>query len=185
MSYPVSCQCGMRHLVSATEAGSRIRCPCGNSLDVPTLSSLRSSAGETPYPASTIEKIKAMIRDGRLPSGEICPYSGRPVNDTVFFHVQCERSSIEGESNTVASIIFGLIAGIRGARILAEQIRPPREVGRNTLIEIPLRISSDVRKQVLRIRRQKTLKALLCHTPIYAQLLQEYPDASVKPIKPD
>lgn len=187
MSYSVSCACGVTHAVSATQAGSRIACACGRSLDVPTLSSLRKSAGESPFPLSTVERIQAMIRDGSLPSGDVCPYSGRAANDTVFFHVQCERAwERGGDSRQIAEIIlYFLLCGWVGALFVAARSKPAKQMvfGRNTLLEVPLRISSDVRKKVLGIRGQKKLRALLCHTPIYSELLREFPDATVAPIK--
>jgi hypothetical protein len=149
------------------------------------MSALRTAAGETPFPVSTIDKIKAMVRDGRLPAGDVCPFSGRPANETVYFHVQCERTTTHaGKTFDLGTFLMIFLPhGVGAHKARKVEFEPAKEVGRNTLVEVPLRISSDVRKQVLRVRKQKKLKELLAHTPIYASLLLEFPDAIVRPIE--
>ena len=182
-SYSVFCECGVTHPVSATQAGSTMTCGCGRSVDVPTLSSLRKSAGESAIPSDTIETIQAMIRGGELPSGDICPYSGRPANDTIFFHVQCERVWVRGGESLESGNFAYMFLGWIGALIALQKLRPREELGRDISLEVPLCISSDVRPTIMGMRRQRGLKALLCQTHIYAQLLQEFPRATVTVIK--
>ncbi len=67
MSYSTACECGATHAVAATQAGTTLRCACGRSVTVPALSVLRQAAGQTPMPLNTVERIRAMIRDGELP----------------------------------------------------------------------------------------------------------------------
>lgn len=185
MSYSVTCECGSRHAVSATQAGSMLECACGRSVDVPLLSALRKSAGESPIPLNTIERIRAMIQSGELPNGDICPYSGRPANSTIYFHVQCERSWVRGGDSwdTGKVIAYVLLFGWIGALIASKKSQPMEEIGRDTFLELPLRMSSDVASSVMRIRRQKKLKMLLRQTPIYARLLDESPEADVSPLR--
>jgi len=184
MSYSVTCECGLVHSVSATDAGSTLRCRCGRSVDVPLLSSLRKSAGDEAFPLSTIERIRAMIRDGELPSGDICPCSGRPADDGILVHVQCERTWVRGGEPINSSKVLGcfLVFGWIGALIASLRMRPREDLGRDTSIQVPLRVSSDVRPKLLRMR-QKALKAILRQTPVYAQLLDEFPEAEVVPIE--
>jgi len=184
MSYSVTCGCGEGHAVSATQAGSTLKCDCGRSIDVPRLSVLREFAGESPVPLNTIERIRAMIQSGDLPSGDICPYSGRPANSTLYVHVQCERSWVRGgDSWNIGTVIAYLLLGWIAALIASRESQPEEELGRETSVELPLRISSDVDSKVVAIRGQKKLKKLLRETPIYAELLQEFPDANVRPLR--
>ena len=126
-----------------------------------------------------------MIRDGEAPGGDVCPYSGRPANDCIIVRVQCERLSVRGggDGGGLAILAYGLLFGWIGHFMVAREEAKPLEVlGRDTCLEIPLRISSDVASQVVRIRRQKTLKRLLRQTPIYAALLDEFPQSHVSPL---
>ena len=183
--YTVFCICGKSHDVSATLAGSAFTCSCGGPVEVPKLSSLRESAGESAIPANTIETIRSMIRNEELPEGSVCPYSGRPANETIFLHVQCERIWTRGRDSTDTGHVFlaFIILGWIGALIATIRPQRRRVLGRETFIDIPIRISSDVRARLLRMRRQKKLKAMLHQTPIYSQLLHEYPNATITPIK--
>jgi hypothetical protein len=181
MSYTVNCECGAPHEVSANQAGANLACSCGRTVNVPALSSLRKSVGETPVPMNTIQTIQMMLRNGELPSNAICPYSGRPANETMIFHVQCERTWTRGGDPNEGNILYGLLAGFRSFTIAATCAQPAEQLGRETSLELPIRISSDVREKLKKNRRQKKLRALLQETPIYSQLLQEFPEATVTP----
>jgi hypothetical protein len=123
-----------------------------------------------------------MIRDGELPTGDVCPFSGRPANETVYFDVQCERSWVRGgDGDSDGAMLHVLLHGWVGLLLASLKSRPRREFGRDTLIRVPLRISSDVREEVLRMRGQRKLKRLLEETPVYRELLREYPGATVTP----
>ena len=137
-----------------------------------------------------------MILNGELPQGFTCPYSGRPANDTIFLHVQCERSWVRGgefedtdeSMDTIGAgvfslVFFGWIAA--PTALIAMAMSKPREelgreeLGRNTSLDVPMRISTDIRPELMRMRRQRKLKALLRQTPIYSQLLEEFPSATI------
>lgn len=175
MPYSVTCQCGRVLAVAASQAGSSTECRCGRQLDIPRLSELRSAAGETPIPLNTVERIRAMIRQGELPVGDVCPYSGRPANETVYFDVQCERTWVRRRG---PKFFFGWI----GLLMALYHDGPREEFGRETTIRVPLRIAGEARGQILRMRSQSKLKRLLLQTPIYGELLREYPQASVSPV---
>ena len=59
MSYEVRCQCGKVHAVSAADAGSSVRCACGQLVDVPPLHLLRTAAGEAGVSPSV--QLQAML----------------------------------------------------------------------------------------------------------------------------
>jgi hypothetical protein len=185
MNYSVTCGCGRIRAVEATQAGSTLKCACGRSITVPLLSTLRSTAGENAIPLNTIDTIREMIRRGELPSGEVCPHSGRRADSTVYFHVQCERMWVRGNDSTNigSTIVHFLLLGWMASLFASLKSRPLEELGRDTSLELPLRISSEVSATIMRMRRQKTLKRLLRSTPIYATLLDEFPEGAVTPLR--
>jgi len=101
------------------------------------------------------------------------------------FHVQCERMWVRrGESmHADRLVVLTLFFGWLGALIASRKTGPREELGRDTAVEVPVRIASDVRSKLMRMRRQKKLKALLGQTPIYAELLREYPEARIAPVR--
>ncbi len=183
VSYSVTCECGIIYPVSPTAAGLPIDCGCGKSFFIPSLSKLRESAGESPIPLSTIETIQEMIDTGRLPVGDTCPFSGRPVDDSVIFRVQCESEWTEdGDSSDLKQMLAYALFGWIALLFFRNNSEPIKEFGRDTSIEVPLRISSESRSAIVKLRNQSKLKSLLRQTPIYERLLQEFPDAEIIPI---
>jgi len=55
--YLVSCSCGLKHPVKATEAGQILRCPCGQPVLVPTMQELKKlEREEQPEQAAAVPK---------------------------------------------------------------------------------------------------------------------------------
>ncbi len=179
--YSVNCECGIRLGVDARQAGSTISCECGRSISVTLLSVLRRSAGQSTK--STLELIEAMIRSGELPAEMVCPLSGRQPEETVYFHIQCERSWVRGgEPIDIGKLLlYYTLFGWIGALMVSRKMQERQEFGRDTTVTVPVRISSEVRAKVYGTRRQKTLRTYLSHVPIYARLLKEFPEAVVTP----
>ena len=181
--YSVSCECGTRVSVTARQAGSTVGCTCGRTITIPLLSALRRSAGQSTK--TTIELIEEMIRTGELPTEKVCPLSGRHADETIAFHIQCERSWVRGgEPTDLGKILaYYILFGWIGALIASRKMQTREEFGRDTFVTVPVRISSEVRAKIFRTRRQKILKSFLHHLPVYQRLLREYPDAVVTPTK--
>jgi hypothetical protein len=187
MHYSLVCECGKSIAVSASAAGSQLVCRCGRSVDVPPLSKLRVMAGRDPYEASTIDIIRRMIRSGELPHGRRCALSGRLADDTIVFRVQCERVWTRGSGadrcdNAFMDLLIHLLLLDHAAAVLRRVYgsRPRREFGRETYVDVPLRVCSDLRRQLKR-KSQETLKTILRQVPIYDALLSEFPEALVFP----
>jgi hypothetical protein len=157
-------------------------------VQVPRLSLLKSAVGECTLNA--FERIGVMIAKGELPSGDVCLYSGRLANETMFFHVQCERPHVRGADNwsigkTVVFVVsmvllFGWIV-VAIAWALRSRSHPREELGRDISLALPLRINSDVHDEVARMNSWQ-LKKLLSRVPIYEELFREYPRAVVAPL---
>ena len=54
--------------------------------------------------------------------------------------------------------------------------------GRDTIIDLPLRVSTDAALRLARLRSQQKWKAHARKSPAYARRPSEFPDARVKPV---
>ncbi|MCA9269712.1 MAG: hypothetical protein KDA41_14630 [Planctomycetales bacterium] len=186
MQYAVPCQCGHRVEVSATQAGATVKCTCGASLDVPTLSQLRRSAGQASYEAGVIDTIRRMIDEQSLPSMSACVLCGRPTSETLMVQVQCETKYIKGFSagpwkwifviGSVLFLPFWWVWLLVGHSILRER---REEFGRDVSVRIPLRVDERCRESLQSTANRRLLRELLDIEPIYSRLLDEYPQAHV------
>jgi hypothetical protein len=186
MSYTTSCECGRTYPVNASQAGTELNCSCGRRISVPLLSELRRSAGQRAYETSTIDEINRMLRDGDLPTGDLCVLSGTPTREVYNLYVQCETKWIKGRSISpyvlvvvafaVLAPFVWLLSALAGKDLLGSE---EREVGRDRGVLTPLRVHPDFRDKLRRIRSQAKLRALLCTVPVYAKLLKEFPKAKI------
>lgn len=181
--YSIDCDCGNQISVSATQAGCDVSCACGETLSVPSLSILRKSIGRDAYEAGTIDTINSLIRNGELPAGDVCAVCGLPTENTCWLHVTCERTWTRtsplgiGWFGTIAAACFGWIA----FRINSAD-EAPTIVGRDRNVDVPLRVRPEHAKRLSKMSSRK-LRTLLRTVPIYAQLLDEFPDAVVSAIR--
>jgi hypothetical protein len=178
MEYHVTCRCGKQLPVKTEEAGTTIRCACGESVPVPSLSKLRKTAGLGAYESGTIDTIRRMLEHGELPWGETCAESGRPTDDIVQFSVQCEQIHVAKDR---AGLVFwvGLIFGPFWL-LLAARSKDRENHGRETVVEIPLRVCGEFHRKLARWGSQRKFRRLLVTVPVYARLLEEYPTATIR-----
>ncbi|MGH7139255.1 MAG: hypothetical protein ACREHD_26210, partial [Pirellulales bacterium] len=167
--------------VQASQAGGVITCRCGARLDVPPLSRLRAAAGEEPVPLSTVDRIRAMIHGDELPFGGSCSCCGRPANEVLFLRVECERITRDDASPgrwLWAAMVFGLAAPL----IAMRSGRRHEELGRDISVDVPVAVTPECRSRISRMHSQRKLRRLLNQTPIYRQLLKEFPRAIITPL---
>ncbi len=178
-TYSVNCECGKSIAVAQSQAGASVICDCGKTVPVPLLSALRRAAGESNR--TIVEELRFRIANKELPYENLCPFSGKLADDVVTINVQCERSWTRGgeELSLNKIIAFYIPFGWLGALIASRRMMPLEEFGRETVIDLPLKVSAEMRSHVIRMRSQKSLKTALRTIPIYEKLLEQYPDAVV------
>ncbi|MEZ6088508.1 MAG: hypothetical protein R3C05_10875 [Pirellulaceae bacterium] len=148
------------------------------------MSKLRRLAGQGAYEAGVIDTINRMIREGELPFGDTCVISGLPTADSYDVYVQCESKWIKGPGPlrylfvilTILFMPFWMIWAVIGRALVNEE---PQELGRDRGIYIPLRARQEHHQRLRRTRSQSKLRKWLREVPIYAQLLDEFPDARI------
>ena len=183
MDYSIDCSgCGRRHSVEAAQAGSSLSCLCGRAVEIPKLSSLRAKAGGTPIERNTVGRIRALIAAEKLPMGDTCPYSSRLAETTIYIDVQCEsRWKKSGGVSFVERVAAFLLAWLFPV-VIRHGSAPAEEHGRDTVVALPLRINEEAWPNIAKLR-SKALKKLLRETPIYDELLNEYPEAQVTGVR--
>jgi len=189
MEYVVNCSCGRPISVSPAAAGTMVRCACGNEVQVPRLSELRTAAGQRQYESGTVDTIKRLIVEGKLP-GARCAISGELTDDVSYFDVECQRVWVSGDSAKAGCIITLLLAVItlpfgwlvyfrRGRRRAAhgDQMH-----GYELTVRVPLRVCGRF-EQRLRDMSQRELHRVLKTAPEYEKLLEQYPCARIYAVK--
>jgi len=164
--YRVICDCGRTHSVSGGDAGSRLPCGCGRTVDVPELHTLRTSVGEpTISPELAIE---IMLGDRQIPGDGTCLCCGVTTEDIRHVQVECERPEVKGgrwKINPIA-LLFGILSMERTSE---------RVSGRHVGYRLPMRMCSACARSVSRAE----VSAALRQIDVYQQLLDKYPHASV------
>ena len=141
-------------------------------------------AGVTGGVASgALQRIHTMVRTGELPQIGPCPHSGHVANETIVFHVTCRRAPAGGDDAMahVEKATWSDLFHWFGATASAGQ---QNGVGTGIeTVDIPLRIARDAHAEILQIRSQQQLRTLLRSTPVYAQLLAEFPQSTIEPLQ--
>lgn len=141
-------------------------------------------AGVTGGAASgALQRIHTMVRTGELPQIGPCPHSGHVANETIVFHVTCRRATTGGDVavSPVGNARWNDFFHWFGATASSAQ-QNGSGAGIET-VDIPLRIARDAHAEILQIRSQQQLRTLLRSTPVYAQLLAEFPQSTIEPLQ--
>jgi hypothetical protein len=175
MEYSITCPCGRRIPVKASQAGTSIACECGAPVAVPVLSMLRELAGQDAYETGPVDVIRNMLHRGELPRIGRCAVSGVESKDVIEILVEAER--IHPESNKWLYTFIGI--AFSPIFLLGMFQKPRPDVGRETIVETPLCVDAASHSRIRRAG-QRSLKQWLRTVPVYAQLLDAYPAARVK-----
>lgn len=173
MSYEVRCECGKAHPVSATDAGASLPCGCGRTVEVPPLHELCAAAGQTPLSADA--QLPLMLLRGDLPGTDTCVCCGRTTTGLVVVDIVCERAEVKrvGRGGPIGCFILGLLLGWI---VLIRESRDEKVVGRDVAYSVPLRVCEQCDDD---LRSAGNLRGALRQTPIYAALLDKYPNARI------
>ncbi len=174
--FTLDCQCGRAIAVAGSQAGSTVACECGAAVQVPSLGKLRESSGKGRYESGITDTVQRMVQTGELPGGHTCAVSGKPTDDVIELEIFMPRffKGQEDPRKAPLIIMFGIWSLIYLA--LVQRTQFAEEGG--TAVQVPLRVARRSHKKVRRMS-QRRLKQLLRTVPVYAQLLEENPDARI------
>jgi hypothetical protein len=174
--FSVGCGCGLSIPVSASQAGSTVRCPCGAEVDVPNLGRLRESAGQARYESGICDTIRRMIQSGELPSGGTCAVCRKPTEDVIELDLLVPRFFQKDDGlNRFAVLVLGLFP----AMLLAAIRRPKVEEEGALTVRVPILVARRYHAKVRRMGHPRRMR-LLRTVPVYAELLDENPHSYIK-----
>lgn len=184
MDYAVTCPCGNPIEVTAAQAGSQVQCACGQIVAVPALSQLRHVAGQSRYEIHIADKVRQMVLDGRLPTGQSCIQCGSNTHSIPTFVIECQRPRTRGNSywkTIFLTLTATLLAPLWMALAIFQEVRDadrnPEIIGAEVIVHAPIRLCSECSSKLG--KRQRTLQLLLRKEPVYAELLREYPTSRI------
>jgi hypothetical protein len=175
MDLSVNCSCGERIAVTAAHAGSEIRCTCGLGVAVPSLGELRRNAGHARYEIGVADRIRQRVDAGALPSENACVKCGVPTADVLWCIIECERPWSTGSGFWKTFFVLLLTPVWIYAKVLADH-KNPEVQGREVVVETPLRVCRNCQAK---LNPKRDLAGLLRKTPLYDELLTEYPRATI------
>jgi hypothetical protein len=181
MEFQVPCECGKDLTVSEAAADSRRPCVCGREVLIPSLKEMRLRAGLPAYNISAEKLIEHMLASGEVPGNGRCANCGKPTTQVVHIETECERSWTVPQGASWGSLVA---AGCLWSVILSP-VRiifygsPPEEerYGSDKSFMLPLCMCPGC---VPAMSDGAAIKRCLFGVPAYRQLLDKFPDATVR-----
>jgi len=196
LAVSLPCECGGQCEVHSADAGTQVKCSCGQSLTVPSLGKLRQLAGRDAYVTNPAEAIRKKTLSGIHPAGDRCIVCGS--NDPQQFKcvAECESSVLREAAQTANSFTktlmwFGtillmprllLLFFLRGRQDLDEE---PTILGHDVIVEFQLPVCAHCTNSGHNPLRMRAAKQLMKRVEIYQQLLDYYPRLTLKVSAPE
>jgi hypothetical protein len=139
LQFPLDCECGKRLTVTEGAAGSRVKCSCGRTVEVPGLSALRGRAGLPPIRISTSTKIEEMVMTGELPRGTECSRCGATTSGILHVLAVCERVWVNTDQLSIGGVVIKEWGVSRH--------------GRDLIVQVPVRLCPACQGAVFRYQR--------------------------------
>jgi hypothetical protein len=183
MKFRVDCVCGDHIMVSEGAAGATFDCACGRTIEIPSLSDLRTRAGLPTNALSPEFIIEHLLAAGQMSLPTACLECGAEPCPTVCVRTECERAILKRSGGiSWPIVIFCLIfcqpflVWYLWSLFVYPQAQEETEYGRDKVYSLPLPICSNCRDA---LRDTARIKALLGKVAEYRMLLEKFPNASV------
>jgi hypothetical protein len=178
MPYELACECGQVRAVSGGDAGLKMKCDCGRTIEVPPLHELRQSAGELSLSADV--QLQAMLQSGDMLKESFCANCAAATDGLVHVYVICESPQAKSRSNSNAELFGCLLGGIFGWLLMRSATREVTSMGSDVRFHIPVRICDRCRPD---IRTAADIKTAMRSIPVCDALFKKYPNANVAIVK--
>ncbi|MEO2091050.1 MAG: hypothetical protein ABGY75_16390 [Gemmataceae bacterium] len=175
-TYPVVCECGKTHPVGGGAAGSSLACGCGRTVEVPTLTALKASAGgEGLAPEMEIE---GLLLARKLPLEPDCALCRRPTDDKFHCQVRCEAPTLKPPMTFWQLVLMVLFFPFLGAKLFFAAVLIDKAdgtlTGRDVSFRLPVRMC---RACMAELESWEVVTQAIRRTPVYAHLLDKYPNS--------
>ena len=118
-----------------------------------------------------------MLLANRLPEGPECVLCGMTTVHCISYQTICEYAHVETGDRpkwqiVLATVTLGWLVGL----LLSRDRRAPREVGRDRVFTLPLRVCPGCGSG---LTTKQAIKDAMARVPVYRRLLTKYPDAQI------
>src|SRR5437660_9172710 len=153
MQYRITCKCGNALTIAEGAAGTRIPCPCGCTIIIPSLRELRQQSGLPEVGPSPEMAVEAMLLAGTLPEEDYCVVCGAATDHSVCCRTECEKARvldsrppwwIRAPLILLAFCTFGLFGATVGAATPGQE----REWGKDRIFDLPVRVCDACRQEL-------------------------------------
>jgi hypothetical protein len=145
---------------------------------VPSFRELRERAGQrTPEPSPELV-IEALLLAKQLPDHRECVLCGKSTDHLVSYRTICERAEVDNGARPWWQVVLAAVTlSWLGGLIVAAERRPERELGRDKIYELPLRVCEACRP---RLATEHAVKRAMLGVPVYRRLLAKFPGAAIE-----
>ncbi len=177
--FRVDCSCGRYLSVGEGAAGAKLQCECGRTVNVPGLNALLAQAELPLHRPSPELVIGHMIAAGELPGRDTCVVCGGVTTDVAWILAECERVYVSRSGLPVwFQVLLQVLFSPFG--FIVWQRQETYVHGSDTILQVPLRVCGKCQQ---RLRSQQMIKRYLQETPVYAELLEKFPETKLQIIK--
>lgn len=143
--FQVRCECGGSVAVSEGAAGTRVECPCGRMVAVPSLACLREEAGLPGHRIRARLVIEDMVAQKELPTVTTCGCCGSFTDDIGEVAAECEKAWSD-EPGWFTSLFVFLFGGMWAMLLLLQ--REEREHGGALTLHLPVRMCQGCQRRL-------------------------------------
>lgn len=188
MNFYLRCECDYRLTVNEGAAGATLTCPeCQKPVSVPSLAELRSKAGFSPHDLMPEVILAQKLQSAELKAEPFCSGCSAPSDRVAQVAVDCERAHVEPTSGGVASglsLMFIVVCVcLVGLPLLLlpfmgrlRESEETTEWGEDKIYWLPLTLCERCDQN---LQGEQDLKGCLATIPLYAEILEIYPESGV------
>jgi hypothetical protein len=180
MPFHLECECGQTREVGDGLAGSTLRCSCGRSLEVPSI----TRPVLTPSPEFVLETL---LQADRLPQETTCVQCQVETSQAIVIMAECAKAQVarSGIPGWVQVLLLWWLVGPLVTLVLGKTVREHSQVenewGKDVIFPLPLRICE---RCAPNLTSNEAIRNALWRIPTYRDLLEKYPNATLYRQKP-
>jgi len=173
VTYLLPCSCGQTLTVSSSQAGTNVRCCCGKDVAVPSLSVLRSQAGEEHLEDSPETIIRFVYGSGKnVVGGDSCIRCGAPATKKLTCFLEYEKPLFKKATPWPLALFMLLVAPV--LVILYHTLRPREQIplAEGKEMQVLLAVCPNCEAA---LQRDNNAREILKREPVFGRLFEKHP----------